>query len=194
MIVILFVLLNLILYLIFINSNNVPASFRHKKLNEAYPNLTKSQISKLLHETWQKIQIYEPRYTKQLDLFMKGGNLILLKNLPIVKLIQTFKPTDSFQNTEMAKSVKVMQSNFEMEKKIGKEYNISVYNVIQPIPTYKYCCHFLNVSNLRNLNIGYDLIRRGVIWFADIQENITENLYVDNIHYNPKFNKLIAKK
>ena len=82
---------------------------------------------------------------------------------------------------------------------------------MQPIPLYKYNLsnhivynkypHLLDVST--NGKLGYGILReyygqldfndrKNIIWLADVQENKSENLYVDSDHYNPAFSDEIA--
>ena len=56
-----------------------------------------------------------------------------------------------------------------------------------------------------NGKLGYEILRgqydkldfndrKNIIWLADIQENRSENLYVDSDHYNPYFSDEIAEE
>lgn len=89
---------------------------------------------------------------------------------------------------------------------IARDYVVQVVFVWQPIPFYKYDQRYHLFSREAGVNryasVGYERVRQIVeaedegpdfLWCADIQERITEPLYVDYIHYTAAMSRRLAE-
>jgi hypothetical protein len=91
---------------------------------------------------------------------------------------------------------------------IGNTYGVKTIFVWQPIPAYKYESgkyyfgkgdfgrhtyskygYFYMAEFIKENHLG-----RNFIWCADMQEGITEPLYVDMVHYSGKMSAMMARK
>lgn len=88
----------------------------------------------------------------------------------------------------------------------AESFGVKSCFVWQPVPVYQY-----DLSNFlfdpqwtgADQKTGYEVMvevlktnapPRNFLWLADIQKELKENLYVDQVHYNPRMNGLIAAK
>ncbi len=97
--------------------------------------------------------------------------------------------------------------------RIGRQHGVATTFVWQPVPTYKYDlrAHFLYAGqDLAGATVPYADVGRGYrvmetkrqtleaeqnfLWLADMQEAVTENLYVDRVHYTAAFSGAIAER
>ncbi len=89
---------------------------------------------------------------------------------------------------------------------IARDYAVQVVFVWQPIPFYKYDQRYHLFSREAGVNryasAGYERVRQIVeaedegpdfLWCADIQERITEPLYVDYIHFTAAMSRRLAE-
>lgn len=91
---------------------------------------------------------------------------------------------------------------------VSAAYGIHTVFVWQPNPVYKYDLKYHKFSSegaSLDLFRSYPLyaemsqrkdrqsLGRHFLWCADIQENIHEPLYVDSVHYSPKFSAIVAQ-
>ena len=159
---------------------------------------------------------YQPRFTPQLSDYMEGKNKAInaLSGLPITRIVVYLFSKDKpliKGEEELTEITKMYLINKGIIESISEGFGIETYFVVQPIPVYKY-----NLSNhivynkfphaldiLTNSKLGYRILReqyeklnfrdrKNIIWLADMQENKSENLYVDSDHYNPAFSDEIA--
>ena len=101
--------------------------------------------------------------------------------------------------------------NKKMIKALGEEFGVKTIFIWQPVPTYKYDIayhRFTSNSPWRDgsgerTRRGYEyfaeLLREGdpdphFLWLADIQEDLRESLYVDQVHYTGAMSRLIAER
>ncbi|MBU1909658.1 MAG: hypothetical protein KJ726_06405, partial [Verrucomicrobia bacterium] len=100
-------------------------------------------------------------------------------------------------------------SNKRMIESACEAFDIPVLFVWQPIPYYKYNLRHhpfarknRNSPRARRYTMRYtrmaDWVRAqpmgtNFLWCADIQEGVQEALYVDDVHYSPRLNRLLAK-
>jgi hypothetical protein len=99
--------------------------------------------------------------------------------------------------------------NKKLTQAVATSFGVRTVFVWQPAPTYKYDLryHAFSKGNFRlfgpheRSRAGYavmDQLRQNggmgddFLWLGDIQEQRTENLYVDLLHYRPSFAKVIA--
>ena len=89
---------------------------------------------------------------------------------------------------------------------IAREYKTNAVFVWQPIPLYKYDLHYhLFATDDFGSNFfaryGYRYMEERIkatppgddfLWCADIQESLTEPLYVDKVHYTARMSALVA--
>ncbi len=105
--------------------------------------------------------------------------------------------------------IKRYLENKRIIEAIGNGYGVDVLFVWQPVPTYKYDLRYhAHYDGNRDAfeqhvrsGLGYrvfaDIRERQAVggnflWLGDIQENSTENLYVDRVHYTSLFSRKIA--
>jgi lysophospholipase L1-like esterase len=123
------------------------------------------------------------------------------------------KPTlpdddDMYRNRDvLMKVIKRYVRNKEMIEGLASAIKTRTIFVWQPISTYKYDQKYHlfagdSVGERAYANYGYPLMAEFVqhnslgdnfLWCADIQQQTTEPLYVDTMHYTEKMSKLIAK-
>lgn len=86
-----------------------------------------------------------------------------------------------------------------------RAYGVQVVFVWQPVPTYKYDLKYhpfqAGLREHQFTAVGYQTMARlrqlqaphpNELWLADLQENATEPLYIDAVHYSPKMCEKIA--
>ena len=115
---------------------------------------------------------------------------------------------DVYSNQNALMSViKRYVNNKQMIDAIAAAHGIKTLFVWQPIATYKYDQKYNlfaadAVGERRYANLGYPVMetsaeRRSLgdnfLWLADIQEQTTEPLYVDTMHYTGTMSKTLAK-
>lgn len=109
----------------------------------------------------------------------------------------------------------VVRFNFElylsytrMTASDSREFGVKTLFVWQPVPDYRYdLTHHLFRADIgpetRARRAGYAWAARNrrrleavpnFLWLADIQESLKRPLYVDDIHYSPEMNRIIAGK
>lgn len=159
----------------------------------------------------------QPKFTPQLSDYMARKNKVInaLSELPITRIVVYLafsrdKPLIKGEK-ELTENTKGYFINKKIIESISEGFGIKTYFIVQPIPVYKY-----NLSNqivyrkyphaldiYMNSKLGYKILRehyeklgfndrKNIIWLADMQENKSENLYVDSEHYNPAFSDEIA--
>lgn len=119
---------------------------------------------------------------------------------------------DASQLEEEARAViRRWKANRRVIESIAGTFGIKTAMIFQPVPTYGYDLHYLNVFN-GDMRIfeghqrsadGYRLMAKlmrqenfGVnfLWLGDLQRNRRENLYVDAVHYTAAFSEEIATR
>ena len=161
----------------------------------------------------------QPKFTPKLKDYMAGKNKVInaLSELPITRIGVYLIFSRDRRLIKGEKELKEITGRYFINKKIiesvSEGFGVKTYFVVQPIPLYNYNLsnhiiykkypHILNVSV--NGKLGYEILRgqydkldfndrKNIIWLADIQENRSENLYVDSDHYNPYFSDEIAEE
>ncbi|MBI2523143.1 hypothetical protein HYW19_02015 [Candidatus Woesearchaeota archaeon] len=161
----------------------------------------------------------QPKFTPQLSGYMAGKNKVAnaLSELPMARIAAYLLSSGDNRLIKGEKELIDITNRYFINKKIiesvSNNFGIKTYFVVQPIPLYKYNLsnhivynkypHILNIS--MNGKLGYEILRgrydnlsfndrKNIIWLADMQENRSENLYVDSDHYNPYFSDEIAKE
>jgi hypothetical protein len=88
----------------------------------------------------------------------------------------------------------------------GDEFKVKCEFIWQPIPTYGYDLRFFGFDpnwTGADHKTGYEIMAkilreqgrpRNFLWLADMQADAKEALYVDQVHYNPRMNGLIASR
>lgn len=151
------------------------------------------------------------------DLMAKRGRLgYLIAGTPITRVTNHLSNRfiKNFTIALMEPDVNRIFNRYLENKKIissvAKEYNISAYFTIQPVPmyNYNYSNHFMIKRNLmgdfdqnqrlKQSKLFYMMMNETgkkdeVIWLADMQMDKNENLYVDYGHYNARFSDEIAE-
>lgn len=98
--------------------------------------------------------------------------------------------------------------NKELIEAVASAHRVSPVFIWQPVPTYKYDerYHLFKGGDYGRHELsrtGYRVMKermeaespgRRVVWLADIQEELREPLYVDQVHYSPRFSRLIAER
>jgi hypothetical protein len=99
------------------------------------------------------------------------------------------------------------QDNRRMIEAVGAAYGIPVVIAWQPVPTYGYDLrhHAFAPKDFgphERSRLGYPkvaaLYRRGAlgpsaVWCADLQQRLTEPLYLDTVHYAPRMARRVAR-
>lgn len=161
----------------------------------------------------------QPKFTSQLSDYMDGKNKVInaLSKLPITRIGVYLIFSKDRRLIKGEKELTEITERYFINKKIIESisdgFRIKTYFAIQPIPLYKYNLsnhiiynkypHTLNIS--MNGKLGYEILReqydkldfndkKNIIWLADMQENKSENLYVDSDHYTPAFSDEIARE
>ena len=94
-----------------------------------------------------------------------------------------------------------------MIEAIARAYNIQAVFIWQPVPLYKYDLQYHPFASKTfgpqtYSQYGYPRMRKYIdlhpcknnfIWAADIQENLQQPLYVDQIHYSAEMCELFAQ-
>ena len=96
--------------------------------------------------------------------------------------------------------------NKEMIEAVASTHGIKTLFVWQPISTYKFDPDYnlfgKDAGSERDYGNGYPVMARfskehplgeNFLWAADMQEGVTEPLYVDTMHYSGRMSKMIAK-
>jgi hypothetical protein len=112
------------------------------------------------------------------------------------------------EETILAAVIERYAQNRRLTRACAREYNVRPVFVWQPVPTYKYDLRYhlwpqSTSSLVARPGFGYPLMARTVkthekeygedfLWLADMQEQMTEPLYVDACHYTARFSKEIA--
>ncbi len=122
---------------------------------------------------------------------------------------QPLENPESFnREEEFPRIVNRYFQNKRMVEVLSEGYGISVVFVWQPTPVYKYDLDHHLFNHLRfgsnyHGTFGYELIKQraeseeghsNFLWLADIQQDLKEPLYVDNIHYSSKLSQIIANE
>ena len=159
----------------------------------------------------------QPKFTPQLSDYIAGKNRVInaLSELPVTRIgVYLISNKDRPLIKGKEELTGITQTYFINKKiieSVSKGFGIKTYFVIQPTPLYKYNLsnhivynkypHILNIT--MNGKLGYEILReqydkfdfndrKNIIWLVDMQENKSENLYVDSDHYNPVFSDEIA--
>jgi hypothetical protein len=100
--------------------------------------------------------------------------------------------------------------NKQMIEAEGKALSIQTLLVWQPVPTYKYDLKYhlfaqqiaqRGFGDFTYMKAGYPLMQEAVtrtppddnfLWCADMQKDVHEPLYVDEVHYSPKMTEMVA--
>lgn len=99
-------------------------------------------------------------------------------------------------------------ANKELIEAVAIAHRVSPVFIWQPVPTYKYDEHNHlfkgdDYGRHERSRVGYRVMkeRMGAIppeqrffWLADIQAELREPLYVDQVHYSPRFSRIIAER
>lgn len=152
----------------------------------------------------------ELKYTSKLKDYFEGDNKLAysLSSFPIMRLVNYgYREEVVIRSEEELREITLRYlSNKRMIEAISREYNITPYFVVQPIPNYKYNLsnHIVFQAHPDVLDIqitskmGYEILEEyrtdDFIWLADMQEGRNENLYVDSVHYTAKFSDEIAEE
>lgn len=154
----------------------------------------------------------KPQLTEKLEKFIKNPNSFKKYDLAIFKVVRRIKKhfkQDDSEKTRTQPNLENVIARYQINKKmieaIAKEMKIKTLFVWQPISSYKYdsSFHMFKGDSYGRHSFskkGYPLAKKELanlenfIWLADIQENLFEPLYVDQVHYGTKLSKLIAKK
>lgn len=137
--------------------------------------------------------------------------------LPVVRVGQEFlaalnppPPPDlpPFDDEEVLEGIwQRYLANTKMVKALAESHGAGAVFVFQPVPTYNYdLAHHAMVDSddfdfgQHNFSkSGYPKIKERFIaqgdhylWCADLQQDQQRNLYVDEVHYNVEFSKIIA--
>jgi hypothetical protein len=97
--------------------------------------------------------------------------------------------------------------NKKLIEAVAEKFGVNPYFVWQPVPFYRYETKYhplaASITPFR-VHRGYPIARNiltrnpaaNFFWAADIQEELglKEGLYVDNIHYSGKMNRILAEQ
>lgn len=135
--------------------------------------------------------------------FFKIVNLILANIAEITEINKYYRPPPEI----ITGAVEGYLRNTKMVSALASDMDISVLFVVQPNPSYNYNLSYhvfisgppYGLGLHINTKKGYELLSRSDLssdhlWLGDIQINKTENLYVDYVHYTPKFSDEIAER
>ncbi|MGB7912390.1 MAG: SGNH/GDSL hydrolase family protein [Desulfobaccales bacterium] len=161
-------------------------------------------------------------FTKEISSFIQKRNFMFIKNLSLWKLLvdirqgieQRMASAKSYQEDTSkyndSKEIDYLTNRYMQNKKIiaacAKAYDIKLFFVWQPAPTYKYDLKYHlfppdPVGPINYLKFAYrrmeklnqqGLLGNDFIWCADIQEGKKENFYTDSTHYSATMSKLVA--
>ena len=138
------------------------------------------------------------------------GRYIVKKVAPKNYSLMEFKPVNENEvsdKTKISTAINKLVNNFKIIKAVSEAFNIQALFVIQPTPFYKYNGYEDLLKNFgpvvgqhKRSFYGYPILLKKldnyknlpILSYADIQNNINENLYVDHVHYNKKGSKLVA--
>jgi hypothetical protein len=165
----------------------------------------------------------EPEYSERIRRFIDGDvpRTSLLSRLPAVVVLRGLlanwnSPANAGTSsavgsrTDSGALIDRYLQNVRMIKALASAYDIPVLFVWQPIPTYKYDLsnHLYSgnspwmknsgdrtgdaystfAARLPALGLGEEFL-----WLADMQEDLAEPLYVDQVHYTGAMNRRIAE-
>ncbi len=116
-------------------------------------------------------------------------------------------PTKAATATRVAKAVDRYLHNSRQAEAVAQLYAIPTLFVWQPIPNYRYNLDLHpfaqfglkergpNAEGYQYLEVNREALDlpENFLWLADIQQDATENLYVDQIHYNPILSRQMAQ-
>lgn len=145
-------------------------------------------------------------------------SLALLAKLPLIRLARSiralFIPADTGGQSPHAQPQVFAQAcidryfkNQALIQAIGQSQGMETYFVWQPISCYKYDLQYHLFKKTPDQNcypaMGYELMAQQdslwqhhdhLLYLADMQEHLQENLYVDQVHYTPAMNQRIAQR
>lgn len=158
----------------------------------------------------------KPKYTERFETYMNDRKRIapVLMKLPVMKLISAMLGSnDESKETALYTDRNILDeviARYAVNKKIiegvASSYGVKPLFVWQPVPTYNY-------DIARHLFAGHDFARhtfskygyplmkdyveehgQGIdfLWAADLQQNLEEPLYVDQVHYSAAFSSRLA--
>lgn len=104
--------------------------------------------------------------------------------------------------------VRRYEVNRSMIKTVADAFDVQVAFVWQPVPTYQYDLQFhqfqddnfkrhphaRTVYEVMNNERGKLADDQSFVWCADLQEGVTEPLYLDEVHYTPRLNRMLAER
>lgn len=135
----------------------------------------------------------------------------LFESLPLIRVLAELAPSERHRNQRPGADVEEVVSRYLVNKKmiegLGKLHRVRTVFVWQPSPAYRYdSTHHLfpgkRVEEHRRHG-GYPYMAKlletrslgdNFLWLADIQENLHEPLYVDQLHYTAKLSKIMAER
>jgi hypothetical protein len=163
-----------------------------------------------------------PLYTDRFADYVGGNTpkVSRLAKLPVARLFRQVAGDDKAGNIMPADQAgpafddsKVLDGvisryleNRRMIEAVAASYNVKTLFVWQPVPTYKYDTSyhpfFGNSDDRHGYSVfGYPRFRQlldgmppadNFLWAADIQQDLAEALYVDQVHYTGEFSDRIA--
>ena len=140
-----------------------------------------------------------------------------LSFLPIGQLILNAQDTsadrdqsDPFVDDDDIEHTYTVINRYIMNKKLiegaASRFNVDVFFVWQPIPTFKYDLRYHpfarhGFGKRKHGRFGYPHMEKirgdlegNFLWLANMQENMNEPLYVDTFHYSGKMSRVIASE
>ena len=139
----------------------------------------------------------------------------------ISKKLQTFKPHQTSMNPDKEKKtnnlstganevksnadyvIKRYKNNIRIIRSISREHGIKCYFIWQPVPFYKYNRAFhRNFPYAGEIPKHWTDVYTGIkdysssdfLYLGEFLENVSEKVFVDDVHYNEKYNDKIAFK
>ena len=149
------------------------------------------------------------------DISDSKAGLGLLFKLPVFQLWYrsteqkkiTRSPIQTMATSEKTKQlIKRYKTNCLIDHLLANAFGVKTLFVIQPVPQYDYDLgyHIFGADpDLKDplINDGYAMLKNSLsdssltwLWLADMQHDAKQNFYVDNVHYNPLMNQMIAEK
>ena len=127
------------------------------------------------------------------------------KNKKITKLVES-----AVSEEKVKQLIRRFKQNHKINVAVGSSYGIIVLTVLQPVPIYEYSYTlskfpkgYINVNEKKSSNtmLAYKLLSdeensiKKSKFFLDLKNfKINDAMYVDAIHYSPKFNNAIARE
>jgi hypothetical protein len=164
----------------------------------------------------------QPRFAGSFRRFMDGQAPISgqFDNVPMIAAArwvsqrwakpQLRKSSDYADRALLQGVIDRWQANKRMIDLIAGGFGVRTIFVWQPVPVYNYDLRYHSfLHSDRNFGVyarskyGYALMKElraqgkldaNVLWLADLQQDKTENLYVDAVHYNAPFSREIAAR